>query len=111
MNRETRKEQPGLIEAKRAGWILKFICAFCALSLFGVVVSAQTIPLAILPNATVGVFYAQQLTANAPAPLVWSVSSGILPPGISLTTTGALVGTPTLQGTFGFSVQVAAGNP
>ena len=39
-------------------------------------------------------------------PYNWTVSSGALPSGISLTTSGDLEGTPTATGTFTFSVQV-----
>jgi Putative Ig domain len=41
------------------------------------------------------------------APYVWSVSSGGLPPGLSLNATGVITGTPTTAGAFQFTVQVA----
>jgi hypothetical protein len=37
---------------------------------------------------------------------LWSLSSGELPPGVSLTTSGAVAGTPTAPGTYSFSVGV-----
>ena len=50
-----------------------------------------------LPNAQVGVAYSAALAATGgTAPYSWSLSSGILPPGISLdTASGTLSGTPT----------------
>lgn len=45
------------------------------------------------------------------SPYSWSVSAGALPPGISLnTTTGALTGTPTTPGSYGFTVKVSDAN-
>ena len=48
----------------------------------------------------------QQLTTQFPNnPIVWSVSSGSLPPGLSLgSNSGAITGTPTLAGAFTFTV-------
>lgn len=43
-------------------------------------------------------------------PYSWTVSSGALPSGISLTATGDLQGTPTATGTFTFSAQVTDAN-
>src|SRR5262249_54943979 len=54
-----------------------------------------TVPAAALPNGFVGSFYAVQIVANGPSPLVWTQLSGILPPGITLSTSGALTGTAT----------------
>jgi len=59
-----------------------------------------------LPNATAGVAYSQQLTSSCGAqPLNWQVTSGALPPGITLNqTTGLISGTPTSAGTFMFTI-------
>jgi hypothetical protein len=41
------------------------------------------------------------------APFTWSVASGTLPPGLTMApATGAITGTPTAAGTFGFTVMV-----
>jgi hypothetical protein len=49
-----------------------------------------------LPAGTVNAAYSQTLTASGgTAPLVWSVSSGVVPPGMSLSNGGVLSGTPT----------------
>ncbi len=58
--------------------------------------------------ATFGAAYRHVLTAaGAPAP-AFSVTSGSLPPGISLSADGTLEGTPTATGTFGPIVVQAA---
>ena len=67
---------------------------------------------------TLGVPYSQTLTAvmktgpdsTAPpsSPLTWTLSGGALPPGIGLdASTGLLTGTPTAEGSFGFTVKAA----
>ena len=66
-----------------------------------------------LPVATVGVPYAATLTAiGGDPPYIWSVDTGTMPPGLSLDTFGNITGTPTLQGTYNFTVQAVdpAGN-
>lgn len=62
----------------------------------------------LLPAATVGVPYATTIAATGGiAPLVWSVSSGQLPPGLMLNTaTGAITGTPTAPAFSNFWVSV-----
>jgi hypothetical protein len=61
-----------------------------------------------LANAAQGTLYNAALAANGGVPpLTWGITSGSLPPGMSLTsTTGQISGTPTTQGTFAFSVEV-----
>jgi large repetitive protein len=68
------------------------------------------LPLAItsasLPSGTTNVHYSQTLTATGGAPpYTWAVSSGSLPPGLNLTPTGTLAGTPTQTGAFTFNAQ------
>jgi len=65
-----------------------------------------------LPNATTTVAYNAGFTSSgSPAP-TWSVSSGSLPPGLSLDpTTGAITGTPTQRGSFTFTITADNGNP
>ena len=43
------------------------------------------------------------------SPYAFTISAGSLPPGLSLTSSGALQGAPTAIGSFGFDVQVADG--
>ena len=60
-----------------------------------------------LPQGIVGTEYAQAFTVNGgTAPYEWSISSGELPPGLSLGTDGALSGLPLEAGSFAFTVVV-----
>jgi hypothetical protein len=59
------------------------------------------------PAGQVGVAYTATLTAaGGTAPYTWSVNAGSLPPGITLTPTGVLSGTPTTAGSYPFTVNV-----
>ncbi len=58
-----------------------------------------------LPAGTVGRSYRQTLTASGGiAPYTYTVSSGALPSGLSLTKSGVLSGTPTVSGSFTFTI-------
>jgi len=58
-----------------------------------------------LPGGTVGSSYSQTLTAGGgTAPYAYSVASGTLPSGISLSQDGKLSGTPNSQGTYDFTI-------
>jgi hypothetical protein len=60
-----------------------------------------------LVGGTTTVAYGQQLTASGgQPPYRWTNIVGTLPPGLSLTTSGAISGTPTFAGTANFTVQV-----
>ncbi len=60
-----------------------------------------------LPGGTTGQLYQAQLAAGGGAPpYSWSVSSGNLPPGLTLSGTGVITGIPTSAGNFSFTVQV-----
>jgi hypothetical protein len=57
------------------------------------------------------VAYSQQLTVSGgTAPFTFSVISGSLPPGMTLSALGLLSGTPTAAGTSNFTVQAADSN-
>jgi len=63
--------------------------------------SPVTIVTTSCPNGTVGVPYQCQLQATGGVPpYTWSLATGALPPGLSLSTSGLIAGTPTLAGTF-----------
>jgi uncharacterized repeat protein (TIGR03803 family) len=63
-----------------------------------------TIAGATLPSGTTGSFYAQSLAASGgSSPLTFS-ASGSLPPGMTLSSSGELSGTPSAAGTFSFTV-------
>jgi len=60
-----------------------------------------------LPGGTVGSAYSATLSASGgTSPYSWSVSSGTLPTGLSLSSSGTLSGTPTVAGSFPFTVAV-----
>jgi Putative Ig domain len=62
-----------------------------------------------LPDGVVAAPYSQALSASGGTPpYQWSVSSGALPPSLSLTPgTGVLSGTPSAAGDFSFALQVS----
>lgn len=58
-----------------------------------------------LSGATVGTNYSQSVTASGgTAPYTYTLTSGALPAGLSLSSAGTLIGTPTAAGTFSFTV-------
>jgi hypothetical protein len=61
-----------------------------------------------LPAATVGGFYSALLAATGgDAPYSWSLTSGALPPGLTVNrSSGSIAGSPTSPGSFTFSVRV-----
>lgn len=60
-----------------------------------------------LVAGTVGTFYSASLAASGGVgPYVWSLMSGALPGGLSLSSTGAITGTPSQSGSFPFTAQV-----
>lgn len=62
---------------------------------------------ATLPAAKVGAAYSATLEASGgTAPYTWIVSFGSLPPGLSLSGSGTISGTPTTEGNFIFNVRV-----
>jgi hypothetical protein len=70
-----------------------------------------TITTGSLPGGAVGSSYSVQFQASADPPLAWSLASGNLPTGISLSASGLLLGTPTATGTFSFTVKVTSETP
>jgi hypothetical protein len=60
-----------------------------------------------LPDGTKGTHYKVNFAASGgTGPYKWSLRSGSLPHGITLNSSGKLAGTPTVSGTFTFSVKV-----
>src|SRR6266404_4830531 len=69
--------------------------------------STITSPLAItttsIPIGTTGTSYSASLVATGgTAPYSWSVTSGSLPPGLTMSSAGAISGTPTTSGSYSF---------
>ena len=62
----------------------------------------------VMPEATKGRPYSQTLTATGTTPITWSVydASLPLPPGLTLSTSGTISGTPTTAGRYTFRVKI-----
>ncbi len=62
------------------------------------------------PGGSIGKGYSFSFTAAGSPTITWSIATGTMPTGLSLnTTTGVLSGTPTLAGSYSFTVQAANG--
>lgn len=59
-----------------------------------------------LPGGTVGTAYSQPLTAAGHAPISWTIASGSLPAGLTLSG-DTISGTPTAAGTYTFTVNAS----
>ncbi|MFM8932359.1 MAG: putative Ig domain-containing protein, partial [Gemmataceae bacterium] len=72
-----------------------------------------TITPATLPTGTAGIAYSQQLsTTGGVGALAYAISSGALTPGLTLSPTGLISGTPTTTGVASFTISAtdSAGN-
>lgn len=81
--------------------------ASCDLSITVTTITAPTITKSSLSPGTVGVSYTASLSATGTKPITWSKTSGDLPGGLELSTSGDISGTPSTAGTFAFTVQAA----
>ena len=71
------------------------------------IAAALSITATTLPHGTVSSAYNQQLAAaGGTPPYQWSMSSGTLPQGLSLSSAGVIAGTLSAAGTSNFTVQV-----
>ncbi len=69
--------------------------------------ASLTVTTASLPGGTIGTAYQQTLAASGGSGgNIWSVTSGALPAGLTLSPTGDITGTPTTAGTGSFTAQV-----
>lgn len=70
--------------------------------------AALTITTTSLPSGTVGIAYSATLVASGGTPpYTWGLATGSnLPPGLSLSASGTISGTPTGTGSFSFTIQV-----
>ena len=72
------------------------------------VASTLSIATVSVPDAVAGASYSQQFSATGGAsPYTWSVTTGTLPDGLSLSQAGLLTGTPAATGSSSFTVGVA----
>lgn len=55
-------------------------------------------------SGSMGAAYSFQFAASGTTPITWLVTTGALPTGLSLSSAGAVSGTPTATGTFTFAV-------
>ncbi len=73
---------------------------YCQLTIF---------PAPPLPDGNIGTSYAIEVFTNGNGPTTWSISSGGLPPGLTLTPGGSnfaeIAGTPSVVGNFNFTVR------
>lgn len=66
-----------------------------------------TVETTSLPRGEAGVLYSKNLkTKDGTKPFTWTITDGSLPDGLSLSDSGVISGTPTLAGTYSFTVQV-----
>ncbi len=77
---------------------------------YSLVIASPTLTLSpvagALPGGTGGVAYSQTFTASGGiAPYSYTLSAGALPAGLTLSNAGVVSGTPTVAGTFNFSVR------
>jgi hypothetical protein len=77
------------------------------------VIEPLTITTTLGLGATRGVSYSQQMASTGgTGAMTWSVASGALPTGWTLSPTGLLSGTATTDGTYSFTIQAKdSGNP
>lgn len=69
--------------------------------------SAPVIETEELPNGVAGIYYDSRLTASGGSgTYYWSVYDGALPPGLTLSESGTLTGTPRTAGPYNFTLKV-----
>ncbi len=79
---------------------------------YGLIVNGIVAPLdvktASLAPAARGLSYSQQIVSeNGNGATTWTVQSGTLPPGLTLSSTGVISGSATTDGSYSFTVQAA----
>jgi hypothetical protein len=80
--------------------------AHTATSVLSVIVAPMTITTASVKNGKTKSFYSVTLAASGgTTPRTWAVISGSLPTGLKLSTAGTISGTPSVAGTYSFTVR------
>ena len=82
----------------------------------GLVIDNDSIEQAVIGRPYTETFTATRLVSLNPptgpdAPATWSLESGALPPGLTLSKQGELAGTPTAEGSWSFVVRAQDGTP
>jgi hypothetical protein len=87
---------PHFLEPLNTGWEIGY---------WHSIPTAITLSPTTLPPVQISTSYSQAITAvGGTPPYTYYLASGSLPPGLGLSTTGVLSGTPTQAGTFNFTV-------
>lgn len=97
--------------SRRFAWAVLAVAALTACSDSETIqpTPAVTVAPAVAPPGVVGVAYSYAFSATGgDGSFTWSIASGSVPPGLSLTAAGALTGTPTTPGSSDFSVRVVS---
>jgi hypothetical protein len=72
-----------------------------------VIAGAPGVVTAGLPDGSVGTAYSQSIVSSGGIPpYTYALRTGSLPPGVSLSSSGTVSGTPTVAGTYDFTVQM-----
>jgi hypothetical protein len=89
---------------------ISYASIFYASQTFTLIVGGTPVSVATaatLPEGSTGVAYSQTLAAaGGVPPFTWSVLSGTLPPGLTLSAAGVISGMPTVGGNYAFAAQV-----
>jgi hypothetical protein len=109
------KKQTGSAAAENPTWTLaggpRGIAT--AMAAFAIAPPPPTITSTSLPNGLLGTAYSATPTVSGGVgSITWSIISGSLPPGLSLnTSTGAITGTPTVAGSYSFTLRATDTTP
>jgi hypothetical protein len=100
---------PKLRAAARFLGAVLVVTSFC-----GTLFAQQTLQITTpspLPPGVAGAFYSFSLQASGSSPVLWGLVSGVIPPNLTLTQTGSLIGNLAVPGTYVFTVQAVCCNP
>lgn len=67
--------------------------------------TAPVIMSSAIPNGVAGISYLAELYTSGTRPITWTLTSGTLPDGLELSSSGTIQGTPTQTGEYTFTVQ------
>src|SRR5262249_29848726 len=72
---------------------------------YSLTIGTSSVTLSSLPNGSLGANYAATVTpSGGSGPYTFAVSSGSMPPGLTLTSGGSISGAPTRAGPFEFTI-------